>query len=107
MPSGKSPLNINHGEEGSFKIVTLNLPTKNLEFIQDLVKEGQFSSRSEFIRTAVKFYLHKVCLPDLDYIKKYLEFKRFNEVHNDRVRVPRNGVDYGDCEEKSIVRRLE
>ena len=39
------------------KIVTLLLPEPMLKAIEDLVRSGEYSSRSDLIRTAVRFLL--------------------------------------------------
>ena len=39
------------------KIVTVKMPPALVELIDEYVKKGRFSSRSDFIREAIRFYI--------------------------------------------------
>jgi Arc/MetJ-type ribon-helix-helix transcriptional regulator len=55
------------------KIITINLPEKYLEAIKDLKDAGEYPSRSEAIRTALKEFLGD-------------ELRMFNDLSNRQIK---------------------
>ncbi len=89
-------------KHGELKIVTINVPRIDLNYIQQFMDEGLVPSRSEYIRNAIRNQIN-ADFETVKYEKRVVEGteKRFDP--KKFVRVP----GYNGNEPVKIVRRLE
>lgn len=71
-----------------FDRTSLFLPKKYLELIDQLIEKGIYTSRSEFLRAALRKQLEKE-FGFWDYIKAEAEHNLYNKTHIDTVKIVR------------------
>ncbi len=59
--------------------ITIRLPSRDLQSLDTLIKMGEFSSRSEIIRHAVRDFLKRRIPEFLEIAEKLKQFQQFNQ----------------------------
>lgn len=59
--------------------ITIRLPSRDLQSLDTLIKMGEFSSRSEIIRHAVRDFLKRRIPEFLEVAEKLKQFQQFNQ----------------------------
>ncbi|RLF41869.1 MAG: transcriptional regulator [Thermoplasmata archaeon] len=59
--------------------MTIRLPSRDLQSIDTLIKMGEYSSRSEVIRHAVRDFLKRRIAEFLETAEKLKQFQQFNQ----------------------------
>lgn len=65
------------------KVAHIRLPEAEYKFIDESIKDGYFTSRSDFVKSAIRLQIHETSKRKLnDLMKKEKQKKSYNEILN-------------------------